>query len=69
MHHLYGVTSLPAKLLMPPSSARVPQVDLGANTILELTGSLLQLRGTMPGVSPLKDEFGNLLVLNGKDQQ
>lgn len=44
------------------------QVSLGANASLELQGSLLQLRGTMPGVSPVKDMHGNVLVLNGKSQ-
>lgn len=54
------------KLLVPPSVSRVLQVDLGADATLELQGSLLQLRGTLPGVSPIKDKHGNLLVLNGR---
>ena len=57
-----------SKLLIPPTACHVPQVDLGAYATLELQGSLLQLRGTIPSVSPLKDENENLLVLNGTSQ-
>ena len=53
------------KLLIPPIACRLSQVNLGADATLELQGSLLQLRGTIPGVSPVKDGNGNLLVLNG----
>ena len=41
------------------------QIDLGHGAVLELQGSLLQLRGDGPSSSPLRDEAGNLLVFNG----
>lgn len=42
------------------------QVVLGPNASLQIQGSLLQLRGISPGVTPVKDSGGNMLVLNGK---
>ena len=42
------------------------QVALGPTANLQIQGSLLQLRGSTPGVTPVKDGHGSLLVLNGE---
>ena len=42
------------------------QVALGPTANLQIQGSLLQLRGSTAGVTPIKDGQGNLLVLNGE---
>lgn len=47
-------------------SAFALQVVLGPTVDMQIQGSLLQLRGITPGVTPLKDNEGNLLVLNGQ---
>ncbi len=43
------------------------QVLLGSNTDMQIQGSLLQLRGLTPGVTPVRDNDGNTLVLNGEN--
>lgn len=51
---------------MLTASELLLQVVLGPNASLQIQGSLLQLRGISPGVTPVKDSRGNMLVLNGK---
>ncbi|KAL0044306.1 hypothetical protein WJX82_010374 [Trebouxia sp. C0006] len=49
-----------------PDSWGIEQVVLGPVANLQIQGSLLQLRGNTPGVTPVKDGHGSLLVLNGE---
>ncbi|DBA90990.1 TPA: hypothetical protein ACH3X2_004197 [Trebouxia sp. C0005] len=49
-----------------PDSWGIEQVALGPTANLQIQGSLLQLRGSTAGVTPIKDGQGNLLVLNGE---
>ena len=42
------------------------QVPLGPGAALELRGSLLQLRGSAVGQTPLVDDRGNVLLFNGE---
>ena len=51
---------------MLTTSELLLQVVLGPSANLQMQGSLLQLRGISPGVTPVKDSRGNMLVLNGK---
>ncbi|KAL0031585.1 hypothetical protein WJX77_008488 [Trebouxia sp. C0004] len=49
-----------------PDSWGTEQVTLGPTANLQIQGSLLQVRGSTPGVTPVKDGHGSLLVLNGE---
>ena len=56
---------LPLACPLSPASLLAMQVHCGRAT-LSFHGSLLQLRGTQPGSTPLVDAAGNVLLFNGQ---